>query len=212
MTPAGDPSLGLHARLTLHDLADPADGYPDYAALEFLPISARVVRAPGRTWLQLDDAQLVRITSLSPLTDLEHAASWHVQAGAVTLDDDGCHRCTAARISGGGGVALASAGGGLVGWLTADAQVVTARGLRGIAERAVRAGLGPAAGVRARLSADSAVVVTGEWIWLPAQPTRASYQVAGVVRWRFGHALALALAATYANAGLAAQLGVWAYY
>ena len=134
-TTDGDPTLGFNARLTLHDLADPADGYPDYASLEFLPVSARVVFAPDRVRFRLDDAQFVRIASLSPQTSFEHKMSWKGQVGAVYLDDSGCHICTAFRLSGGGGGALATAGGGLLGWVMSDAQLVSARGLNGIDRR-----------------------------------------------------------------------------
>ena len=212
VTEAGAPTLGFNVRLTLHDLADPADGYPDYAALEFLPVSARLVFAEDRTRFRLEDAQLVRITSLSPLSPFEHRTSWKVQLGAVYLDDSGCHVCTAARMSGGAGAALATSGGGLLGWVMSDVQVVSARGLRGVDDAPVRLGLGPSAGLRARLSSDAALMLTGEWIWLPLQPTLASYQVTGGLRWRFSQTLALSATGGLYNAGLQGQLGMYVYY
>ena len=212
LSASGDPTLGVNVRLTLHDLADPADGYPDYASLEFLPVTARLVFGQDRTRFQLDDAQFVRIASLSPQTAFEHRVSWKGQVGAVHLDDSGCHLCTAFRMSGGGGVALATSGGGLLGWLMTDAQVVSARGLRGIGDAAIRAGFGPSAGLRARLSANASLMFTGEWIWLPFQPTLASYQVGGGLRWRFTDLLALSATGQYVNAGLEGQLGLYLYY
>jgi hypothetical protein len=212
VTTDGHPSVGVNARLTLHDLADPADGYPDYASLEFLPVAARVVFAPDRVRFRVDDAQFVRIASLSPQTPFEHRMSWKVQLGAVYLDDSGCHICTAFRMSGGAGAALATSGGGLLGWVMSDVQVVSARGLRGIADAPIRAGLGPSAGLRARLSSDASLMLTGEWIWLPLQPTLASYQVSGGLRWRFSEALALSATGGLYNAGLEAQLGMYVYY
>lgn len=212
LTTDGDPTLGFNARLTLHDLADPADGYPDYASLEFLPVSARVVFAPDRVRFRLDDAQFVRIASLSPQTSFEHRMSWKVQVGAVYLDDSGCHICTAFRMSGGGGAALATSGGGLLGWVMSDVQVVSARGLRGVGDEPIRLGVGPSGGVRARLSSDTTLMVSGEWIWLPWQPTLASYQVSGGLRWRFSDALALSATGGLYNAGLETQLGLYVYY
>jgi len=212
LTSDGDPTLGLSARLTLHDLADPADGYPDYASLEFLPIAARVVFAPDRVRFRLDDAQFVRIASLSPQNLFERKMSWKAQVGAVQLDDSGCHLCTAFRLSAGAGAALATSGGGLLGWLMTDAQIVSARGLRGIADAPIRAGFGPSAGLRARLSSDATLMVTGEWIWLPLQPTLAAYQVSGGLRWRFSPALALSATGNFYNAGLEGQLGMYVYY
>jgi hypothetical protein len=208
----GDPTLGLNARLTLHDLGDPANGYPDHAALEFLPIAARIVFGADRVRAQLDDAQFVRIVSLSPQTAFEHKVSWKVQAGAVHVDDSGCHLCTAARLSGGGGAALATSGGGLLGWVMTDVQVVSARGLRGVGDSPIRLGVGPSAGLRARLSRDASLLFAGEWIWLPLQPTLASYQVTGGLRWRFTPALALSITGAYQNAGLDGQLGMFVYY
>jgi uncharacterized protein DUF4105 len=208
----GDPTVGFNARLTLHDLGDPADGYPDYASLEFLPVSARILLEPNRTRFRLDEAQFVRIVSLSPQTSFEHRMSWKAQVGAVYLDDSGCHVCTAFRMSGGGGAAVATSGGGLLAWAMSDVQVVSARGLRGINDAAIRAGIGPSGGVRARLSSDAVLLVTGEWIWLPLQPTLASYQVTGGMRWRFSDVLALAATGGLVNAGLETQLGLYVYY
>jgi len=208
----GDPTLGVNARLTLHDLADPANGYPDYASLEFLPISARVVFGQDRVRFRLDDAQFVRIVSLSPQNPFERKMSWKAQVGAVQLDDSGCHLCTAFRLSAGAGAALSTSGGGLLGWLMTDAQVVSARGLRGIEDAPIRAGFGPSAGLRARLSSDATLMFTGEWIWLPLSPTLASYQVSGGLRWRFSDALALSATGNFYNAGLETQLGLYVYY
>jgi hypothetical protein len=208
----GDPTVGVNLRLTLHDLADPAAGYPDHAGLEFLPVRARLVFGDDRVRFRLDEAQLVRIMSLSPRGVFEHRASWKVQLGAVQLDDSGCHLCTAFRVSGGGGVALSTSGGGLLAWFMTDAQLVSARGLRGLGDAAIRAGLGPSGGVRARLSANASLLLAGEWIWLPLQPTLAAYQVGGGLRWRFTEQLALSATGQYANAGLEGQLGVYVYY
>ncbi|HEU4735342.1 MAG TPA: hypothetical protein VFT22_45940, partial [Kofleriaceae bacterium] len=149
---------------------------------------------------------------LSPQTSFEHRMSWKAQIGAVYLDDSGCHICTAFRLSAGGGAALATSGGGLLGWVMSDAQVVSARGLKGINDAPIRLGLGPSGGVRARLSADASLMVTGEWIWLPAEPTLASYQVTGGLRWRFSELLALFATGGYTNAGLESQLGLYLYY
>ena len=55
-------------------------------------------------------------------------------------------------------------------------------------------------------------MVTGEWIWLPMQPTLASYQVSGGLRWRFSDALALSATGGLYNAGLETQLGLYVYY
>ena len=87
--------------------------------------------------------------------------------------------------------ALASSAGGLLGWVMTDVQLVSARGLRGIEDAPVRFGVGPAAGLRARLSSNAVLLFAGEWIWLPMQPLLASYQVTGGARWRFSRSLAL---------------------
>jgi hypothetical protein len=138
--------------------------------------------------------------------------SWKIQTGAVTVDDGACHLCTAFRTSGGAGAALGTSGGGLLGWFTTDVQLVSARGLRGIADAPIRLGVGPAGGVRARLSSDASLLFSGEWIWLPKQPILASYQVTGALRWRFTQALALSITGAYQNAGIDGQLGMFVYY
>lgn len=66
--------------------------------------------------------------------------------------------------------------------------------------------------MRARLSPEAALVVMGEWIWLPWQPTLASYQLTGGLRWRFSEALAVSVTGALYNAGPEAQLGMFVYY
>lgn len=66
--------------------------------------------------------------------------------------------------------------------------------------------------IRARLSADASLLFTGEWIWLPLQPTLAAYQATAGLRWRFTEQLALSVTSQYANAGLEGQLGMYIYY
>jgi hypothetical protein len=206
------PSVGMNVRLTLHDLADPADGYPDYAALEFLPISIRLRRFPQRWKLTADDAQLVRIVSLSPLSRFEQRMSWKFAIGAVHLDDSGCRDCTAARVGGGAGFALATAGAGLTWWFTTDVQLETARGLTGMLDKPLRIALGPASGLRLRLGDNAALLMTGHWLWQPLVQPLANYEIGTLLRWRVGQTLGLQLQGTFCNATTSVQLGFLAYY
>lgn len=98
----GHTRLGF--RYALHDLLDPTPGYPGYAQMEIFNARARYDFEP-RT-LRLDDFALIRVTSLSPLTEFNKRPSWRVKVGARTVRDRSCNDCLAGDAVFGVGYAL----------------------------------------------------------------------------------------------------------
>jgi hypothetical protein len=195
----GRPSLVLGFRLALHDLADPADGYPDASGLEFLPTRLRVRRDDdGHAAVLLDEALLVRVVSLTPWDRFDLRTSWHFEVGASRVDDRGCPRhdgCVGGHVAFGAGPSFGSDGGGVLFYLMGDAVVDAAPHLSGIADGPLRAGVGPSAGLRLRFGADVALLVSGGWWWLPAQEPFAAWRADATLRVSPGHDFGIELTA-----------------
>lgn len=210
----GALGVALDARLALHDLADPAPGYAESAQLEFLPARARVRfdgDVAGRKRFELESLSLVRIISLTPHDRFDHELSWKVDIGLVRIADAGCAgACYLGQLAAGTGTALASRSGAALVFATLDAHLAAGPALDGIAGAPLRAGAGPAAGVRLRLTDQLISLTTGELIWLPSQAPRATWQGSSILRWGVAGGLALSLEAKLDNhAATAAVMTLW---
>lgn len=97
--------VGAQMRFALHDLVDPAPGYPAHSQVEFFNLKVRAYGS-GRK-LEVDDFALIRISSLSPLAPLRREKSWRVEVGARTLRDADCGRCLSGFFEIGGGASVA---------------------------------------------------------------------------------------------------------
>ncbi len=178
-------------RLALHDLADPAPGFPDMAQIEFLPLRLRM--SPESGAVVLDDFQLVRVISLSDANRFDLKPSWKMSVGARTGNDVGCDRCLVATAQIGGGLAKAFLDETFVMFARLDTRIEAGTKLEGIADGPVRAGLGPAGGLRLRWHNNLITVATAEWIWLPVQEPFALWQADFVTRWQAWPGFALSL-------------------
>jgi hypothetical protein len=102
----------LNVRFALHDLMDPAPGYPKNSQIEFANLQLR------QNWLshgfELENLTLIRVTSINPITKWNHGASWRVEFGARRTRDQNCDRCVAGDVEIGFGYAIAP-----MDWLTA---------------------------------------------------------------------------------------------
>jgi hypothetical protein len=191
-----DPDRGfltIDFRLAMHDLADPSDGYPDLAEIEFLPTRLRVYPRARDLHFALDDFSVVEVVSLNALRRFDLAPSWRVAIGARTLEREGCEGCLAGKLRLGGGLALSGWDDALVLFMTVDGWVYAGPELSGIAEQVVRAGFGPAPGVRIRLDSDLVWLLSGELGWFPTQADEITWQADSVLRWSFAHDQALSL-------------------
>lgn len=174
--------INLDLRLALHDLADPSPGFPDMAQIEFLPLRLRVSPESGR--VVLDDFQLVRVLSLSDANRFDLKPSWRMSVGARTVNDAGCDRCLVGTVHFGGGLAKSFADEALVMFTRIDTRIEIGPNLQGIADGPVRAGFGPAGGLRLRWRDNLITLVTAEWLWLPVQEPLAMWQADFITRWQ----------------------------
>ncbi len=213
---AGLAEVDVRYRMALHDLADPAEGYPDLAQLEFLPIRLgwRLSEEPRARDLRVE-ADLVRIVSLTALDRLELMPSWNLGVGVTTVEDAACPRCLAGRGVFGGGFALTGWRDALTLYLMADATALWGPGLGGIEETGLRAGAGPTGGLRFRLHPRATLHMSGSWLWMPWQAPRTTWRADAALRWLIAGPIALSLEARWTPLGGArpdATAAVLLYY
>ena len=196
-------------RINLHDLADPADGYPELNSIEFLRTKLQLW-PDGR--VEADDIALFRVTSLTVQNRFDRHLSWKFDTGATTLDDRTCTRCFAAHMGGGVGMTFAPFGDEFAFFVTTDADTFYAPRLRGIGNSGFRLGLGPAAGIRLRLAPTLVSLWTGQYIFLPWQTPAGVYRADAVLRWEYMKDLAWSLEARALPNGYEAQLMSLVYF
>ncbi len=168
-------------RLSLHDLADPSDGYLELSAIEFM--RARVQLWPGGR-LELDDGSIFRVTSLTPQTRFDRKVSWELDVGASSIEDRACDRCLAAQIAGGAGMTFALFDRALAFWAMAHGAFLFGPDMEGLGGSHVRLGIGPSGGLRLRFDPDLIALVTAKWLWLPAQDPETTHEISATLRWQ----------------------------
>jgi hypothetical protein len=182
----------LDLRLALHDFSDPAAGYPETLAINFLPTRLRYYVERRR--LELEELSLISITSLVPVDRFDRSMSWHARAGATRIHDAACSDCFAGIGEVGGGFAV----GGFEQRLLFFANLNTALlGLGpitgGIAGWPLRAGVGPKVGLRLRFTSDLIGVLRGDGLYLPFQTPTTTWSGSATLRWMYHHNFALSL-------------------
>jgi hypothetical protein len=182
----------VQGRLALHDLGDPPAGFSPGTQLEFLKV--------GLSWsarnraLRLQEASLVEATSINALGGFDRRISWKLRAGATRVADAGCPRCVAGRLEVGGGPGLVLGRDRLAAALTADAELLAAPDLHGVAGSGFRPGVGPGLLVRLLAGERASLLASGAWRWLPWAVPHSTYDVSVEGRLHFGPAsLALRL-------------------
>lgn len=161
---ADGAAAALGYRLTLHGLDDPLGGYPDLSQMEFFPGSLRVLGRGGL--VQLERLDFLDAVSLHAMSAFDHRVSWKVRVGSGRIRDPGCESCYGAEATGGAGAAAEA--GPLALFATGDVSLQAAPALRGFSfARALRVGLGPAAGLRLRLGDRATALATAHAYWLP---------------------------------------------
>jgi hypothetical protein len=188
-----DRAAGLyhtaHFRLALHDLADPARGYPDGAEIDFLPVGLRYyLRSPRVT---LEELSLIRVRSLSAWSRFDHSLSWMVDAGSKRLYDRRCNGCYVGFGQVGGGVTVEPFGRFLTLFALAEAELATP--VRHGYWDFLRLAVGPWGGLRLRLGDQVAALVTGSWSYLPFQKPDRTWSLDGKLRAAYTRDLALGI-------------------
>ncbi|MCG8419587.1 MAG: DUF4105 domain-containing protein [Proteobacteria bacterium] len=205
-----DEYLSLQLRVTLHDLADPAPGYPELSQIEFLPFELRYF--PDRQRLRFERASLVRIVHLNSQGRFNRRISWKVDVGGTRIYDRGCDGCFVGVALVGGGIAKSLSGDRVALFTTLDTYFMAGPDLNGIEDAPIRLGIGPAAGVRVRFTERLLTVVAGDWIWLPAQTPLAMWSASGTLRWAISRNFALDVSARTIRRTYDGRLAAMFYY
>jgi hypothetical protein len=205
----GDWAATLEFRLALHDLSDATPGYPELAAIEFMRARLQFW-APHR--FELEDASLIRVTSLTPQSRFDQKMSWEFDVGATTIEDSACDQCLAAQIAGGAGAALELFDRGLTIFALARASAGWTPEIDGLGDSHFRLGIGPSGGVRIRLSEGLVLLGTAYWLWLPGQTPNQTFRIDAGLRVRTLDALAFGLEGRSTPNGLEAQLLTYTYF
>ncbi|MFL5260826.1 MAG: DUF4105 domain-containing protein, partial [Anaeromyxobacteraceae bacterium] len=189
------PLTTVDVRLGLHDLADPAAGYPSMSRIDFL--SVRLRYEPRANALGVEEATFADVMSLADFGTFERHLSWKARLGATTVRDGGCKDCLAGLVSAGGGLAQVLLGGRLTAYATTDAELLGTPALVGTGGTGLRLGVGPAGGLRLR--AGDRVTLLGEaaWRWLPAADPGSTYDLRLEARFHLARWTAFAAASRW---------------
>lgn len=171
----------LRFRLALHDLIDPALGFPSGASIEFLPFTLRY-REKSRQ-VTLEELELVRVLSVSPWSRFERPMSFGVGVGVTRTWDSACNDCATGFFDVGFGAAFAPFGDAALFYGLVEARVF-APFKAGLAD-ALRAGAGPRAGLRLRFTDDLSLWAGGRFTYLPFQHPSSIWSAEGALRWQY---------------------------
>ena len=208
---ANGPLMTLAWRLTLHDLLDPPQGYPELAEIEFLPTRVRIY--PREEAIELESFAVVSAVSLHPVSSFDQSLSWRFRTGARRLRDGGCNDCLAFNLEVGSGFTIATAGEAVTLFALGDAVLDAARGLRGIElANALRVGFGPQAGARLRLGEGAVLLLAGSWHYFPAALSTTSWMLESSLRFAAGPGIAVGLEARKFVLGGEAGAQVFFYF
>ena len=206
----GSSFSSLGYRLALHDLTDPADGEPELSQLQFLDLRLRYDY--GERALTVDRLTFAELVALNPLTRYEHALSWRGRAFGMRLHDRACRDCFAHGLDLGIGATVATENEHLAFFLMADAYVAFSSSLDGIGGSFVRVGIGPFAGLRARLPANSIALLTANWSYLPGQTLHSTYDLRVTLRSALARDVAVGLEAAVQPSSSECLLGSYLYF
>jgi hypothetical protein len=209
-TQYGTSFATLGYRLVLHDLADPPDGEPELSEVQFFDTRMRYDMV--RSVLTLDRLTFAEFFTLNPITRLEQALSWRVQAFGVRLHDRDCPDGFAHGLDGSLGGTIATGDERLAVFLMGDAYVAFSGSLDGIDGSFVRFGVGPLAGIRVRLPFEMVGVVTGNVAYLPGERLRGTYDVRATLRGSLTRDFALGVEAAMQPSSDEASLNSYLYF
>jgi hypothetical protein len=209
-SPYGTGFATFGYRLALHDLLDPPDGEPELLQLQF--VDTRVRYDHGRQKLTLDTLTFTELLTLAPLRSFEHKLSWRVRAYGMRLHDRAAPDAFAHGLDGAVGASLGSADDHVVAFLMADAYFGLSGDVDGVAGSVVRVGVGPLAGLRLRLPADTIGLVTATTSYLPGQSLATTFDVRASLRTRLGTQVAMGLEGAAQPRALELLLGTFLYF
>jgi hypothetical protein len=196
----------LRYRMALHDLADPRTGYPEFSQIEFFPVALRFTEQDHT--VRFEDASLVKITSVNPMSSFDYKPSWKLRVGATTVRDDGCAECAFGTVDFGSGVAV---GRRVTGILTGDLAAFGPR-FSGEGSARYRGALGPTGVFRVRFTDDFISLTEAKFQWFPLQAQKTSWLATSTLRWSYHHDLAIDLTGTKTPVSAEAVLSTMLYF
>jgi len=199
------PGMAFDFRLAFHDLADPADGYPELSQIEFFAGQLRI-STESSPKITLDDFAAVRAISLSSIDLFSALPSWTFSLGAETAEDGGCGgRCLVGQGRFGGGLAKSWNDQSITFFTRIDSRLQMGD-IDGIRGAPLRVGFGPAAGLRLRLHPRVIWLNTGEWLWHPGQQPNSLWRASSILRWGLARDWALSFEGHARDAEQRAQM------
>ncbi len=150
----GESGLGsfgeIGFRFAMTDMLDTGPGYLQGGTVEFLAGNIRYWSSPSH--FEIDDLTLLRLFSLSPLTEFRRNISFKIEAGAKRITDNNCNRCIAGNLEGGPGASISLSGDDdVLAFGIADFQIAYAPGF---ISYPIRMGAGPLLGILYRVTDD----------------------------------------------------------
>ena len=206
----GSPFETIGYRLALHDLSDPPEGEMELLQVQFLDTQFRYDL--GERSFTLNRLTFAELVALNPITRDAAPLSWRGRAFGMRLHDRGCADCFAHGLDVGLGATLATDDQHLAVFVMADAYVAFSPSLDGIRGSFVRAGVGPYAGLRARLPGNSLGLITANWAYLPAQNLHGTYDVRATLRSALSRDVALGFEAALQPDSSEAQFASYFYF
>jgi hypothetical protein len=200
----------LDYRFALHDLADPANGYPGYAQIEMVNVRVRYQSRPSNFWV--DDVTAFKIISLNPLKTFNHQISWMVNLQAKRFYDGICNgTCFGPSLEVGGGYSVnLSEKAPFTAYLFSTGEFIASSTFPGAH---FRPGIGPTFGFRFHPSENLGVALQSGYRYrFLSGPHDASFAQL-VTRWAFRPELALeGQVSQYFTQLVEGSLGVSYYY
>lgn len=143
----------IKLRPAYHDLLDPPGGYVRGAQIKFLDFTLR--HYSGSNTVRLEDAAVVDIESLTPVSDLKRSISWKINAGVTRHHLTRTDNPMVMHVNGGAGFTWEPVHDAMA-YVMLEATIDAGDGLR----RGYAFGMGPGVGVLADLSSLGRVSVT----------------------------------------------------
>jgi len=189
-----NPFAMVGFRLALHDLADPPDGQPELAQLQFF--DTRLHFDYARREATLERLTFAEVMQLQRLSRFEKKLSWRARAFGYRLHDRGCPDCFHHGPEIGVGLTVGTRDERFIVFAMADAAMGFAANMNGIDGSNFRVAVGPYGGMRARLPGSLVALVTGNVAYLPGSDLRTTFEVRGALRARLAKDVAMGAEAT----------------
>lgn len=181
-TQFGETFSSVGFRIALHDMDDPPNGEPELATVQFM--DTRVRYSETHRSFTLDELTFAEIMTLHPFGRFERLPSFRIRGFAERVHDTGCvtRDCFAHGADFAAGLTLATKNEHFAIFAMADGFFLFSPDFDGIGGSFVRAGVGPYAGVRARITSRLLALGSITISYLPAQHLTSTFDARASLR------------------------------